>query len=610
MGFGQLGGGSSGGGAFTGGGATDTTPAAFNLGSDLASQGTNTFVTTNIISPTGIDGPCAVVCSGTALGKVFRINGGAWVTSGFVDVGDTVQGGYYTSVSDATSVSYTMTIGGNVTSATSDTINAVTAGAADVTAPSVVSLFPADNSTNISTITDLVITWSEDVILPAALGTSVYLRKVSDDSVVQTWFASDYTDTWDIVDDVSTFSLDGALTPGTEYRITVGSYSVTDAAGNGNAAITGTSWTFTTTSSVPDALTIALGAAWVATDTQPPWDISGTFEEGDIIKCYDDGVLQGTPYTIGSGEADDGDILGASFGTLAVGDHSITMTLTRGVAVSAVSNQVDFTTTSAYSTEVGAWLARTALAAPTDDLYIDAIETLIDYLVATSSTISGTLWSRADYIRVYANKDLTTGLLNLKSATYNASAVNSPTFTADFGVTGNSAGSKYVNSNYNANTVGGRQNSFSLTVVIPTSSTTGVDESAGGAQNAGNDYINILPKYTNGSAYFLVNDAAFTGVANTQIKGIYTANRSASNARAFYKNGNTTPIDSDSVASSSVANCNIFELAQSNLGTPANIANCALAAVIVGQHYSATDIAAIHAALNTCFNSINGSVIY
>ena len=99
-----------------------------------------------------------------------------------------------------------------------------------------------------------------------------------------------------------------------------------------------------------------------------------------------------------------------------------------------------------YSAEATALFAR--MSTQPDDTRKGLINTFIVGLTTAS------LWTKLDALYVFAAGDTQAALLNWKGATYNASVVGSPVFTADRGYA--SAAGAYIDSNM-AQNVGGTQ---------------------------------------------------------------------------------------------------------------------------------------------------------
>lgn len=133
-------------------------------------------------------------------------------------------------------------------------LNADTAPPADTTAPTVQSLSPADDATNVAVESNLELTFSENI----SKGTgNITLHKASDNSVVET---IDVTSGQVAVSgNKATINPNNDLANTTDYYVTVAAGSFKDAANNTFAGITDTTtWNFTT-------------AAASSTTTALPW---------------------------------------------------------------------------------------------------------------------------------------------------------------------------------------------------------------------------------------------------------------------------------------------------------------------------------------------------
>lgn len=91
------------------GGGVDMTPAGFVF-TDLTNQTQSTLVVSNIINISGIDVPADVTISGDGSPQ-FRINGGAWGTTGTINDGDTLQLRLTTNAAFATTNTATVVVG-------------------------------------------------------------------------------------------------------------------------------------------------------------------------------------------------------------------------------------------------------------------------------------------------------------------------------------------------------------------------------------------------------------------------------------------------------------------------------------------------------------------
>ena len=117
---------------------------------------------------------------------------------------------------------------------------------ADTTAPTA-TLSPLDDSTDVSTSADLVLTFSESVTAQSSGANTVVIKKTSDNSTVETISANDAKVT--VSGSTVTVNPAATLAKSTEYYVQIGANAFKDAAGNAYAGISDTtSWSFTTSS--------------------------------------------------------------------------------------------------------------------------------------------------------------------------------------------------------------------------------------------------------------------------------------------------------------------------------------------------------------------------
>ena len=122
------------------------------------------------------------------------------------------------------------------------TWNFITAAAADLIAPTVTALSPADNAANVAVGSNLVVTFDETI----AAGTGdILVRRTSDDSTALTIPVSDSQVT--VSGAVLTINPSSDLDNSTGYYIQIASTAVVDSAGNAYAGINdATTWNFST----------------------------------------------------------------------------------------------------------------------------------------------------------------------------------------------------------------------------------------------------------------------------------------------------------------------------------------------------------------------------
>lgn len=148
-----------------------------------------------------------------------------------------------------------------------------------------------------------------------------------------------------------------------------------------------------------------------------------------------------------------------------------------------------------------------------------------------------------DVLYIFRTADSTTALLNLVANTFAATAINSPTFTADSGYTTANTGSKYIDSNYNpsTNAVNSSLNSSHMGVWIKSGAqqdraVCGTDETSPGSNNS----TNLYPFFSDNNMYARLNDGTDAeGFTVSDSLGHSLANRSSSTARQGYRNASS-----------------------------------------------------------------------
>jgi hypothetical protein len=178
-------------------------------------------------------------------------------------------------------------------------------------------------------------------------------------------------------------------------------------------------------------------------------------------------------------------------------------------------------------------------------------------------------WAKMDVVQLYASSTQANALLNLVSSSFNATAVSSPTFTANNGFNPTNTPS-YIDSGFNPTTA-----SINLTQNAAHYSACSIE--TGGSDyglalwafNSGStsDQTNLFPKYSDGNTYSRLNDGvASSGNANAgNTTGYWGSNRSGVSASQAYLGGSV--IFSPNATSGSIVNADIL-LGSSSNGTP------------------------------------------
>ena len=230
--------------------------------------------------------------------------------------------------------------------------------------------------------------------------------------------------------------------------------------------------------------------------------------------------------------------------------------------------------------EAAAFLARTT---GLDALHVSAYISLIDGLVADA------IWSKLDVLYIFATQNRTTALLNLVSTDYNGTEVSAPTFTIDRGYTG-TFGPKTITIGFNPTTAVSPEFTRNSAHTMGWSVTDVGVQGTGllGYSISGNEAA-IIPRYTDGNAYFRTNSSATAGQAVPSSQGFFLGNRSSATAVQGYRNGSLIMNHTSSDNSVPVQNATMAML---GLNINGNVQECLhqLAAASIGSSLSGTDV--------------------
>lgn len=199
------------------------------------------------------------------------------------------------------------------------------------------------------------------------------------------------------------------------------------------------------------------------------------------------------------------------------------------------------------------------------------------------------VWNKLDMLKVFAAADAQAALLDWRSATYDASVVSGPTFTADRGYAGDGAAS-YVNLAWApSNGVNFLQDSaclfgWSRTAAQEANFWLGTG-TANGAQ--------LNPRSTLDAFAYRINQASSSAPANTDGSGLFAADRSGASAHQAYRNG--AALGAAGSVASAARSAVVLNMGRVNSTFSAR--QCS--AVGAGSSLSAIEHAALYSALNT-----------
>lgn len=187
----------------------------------------------------------------------------------------------------------------------------------------------------------------------------------------------------------------------------------------------------------------------------------------------------------------------------------------------------------------------------------------------------------------------------------NATAYNSPTFTALEGFTGDGS-SAYIDCNWNPSACGSQytQNSGNGGIYIRNN----IDENKYVfGVNDGSNYLRLQPRNSGNAAWSINDNGTNDTGANTDSRGLFIVNRTASDARAAYRNN--SELANDSQASTGLPNKNVFVLATDNNGEAASYCTDQASFFCAGVELNNTDRTNLLNAIETYMDSNEKGVI-
>jgi len=225
-----------------------------------------------------------------------------------------------------------------------------------------------------------------------------------------------------------------------------------------------------------------------------------------------------------------------------------------------------------------------------------ARKVLINQTIA--ALIGAGVWTKLDVLQIYAADAQANALLNWISSSYNSTAVNSPTFTADRGFTGDGV-SAYLNTGYAASS-GPKwgQNDHSFGRWLRTGpGGGGMDLGAYEVGTLKSAYIN-----SNVTGSYISLDSGTQQLISSSPIGSVTINRSSSGSFDIYKSG--TFVSNVSAVSRGGSTLNMYVLAYNFDAVAATFSTNQIGAIYIGQALSAGEISALHTALQNYMTGV------
>ncbi len=212
-----------------------------------------------------------------------------------------------------------------------------------------------------------------------------------------------------------------------------------------------------------------------------------------------------------------------------------------------------------------------------------------------------------DALYIFATNTTTTAALNLCGTSYSLITHGTITFSADHGYTGNGT-TGYLDPVFVPSTVTTPnfvQNSASVGGYILNSRASG-SGNAGAIVGAGNTvFVLLLPLDSSNRIQYDMNLNATIVVANTNAQGFLVSTRTSSVLTSVYRNGNTTPVGTDTTASAGVSTDSITIAA---VDGASNFSSDQISAVFIGAGLSSASMQLISNRVNAYMTALSINV--
>lgn len=224
-----------------------------------------------------------------------------------------------------------------------------------------------------------------------------------------------------------------------------------------------------------------------------------------------------------------------------------------------------------------------------------------------ASLKSAGIWAKLDECWFLAAHDSQAALLGWKRYK-DCTAVNAPTFTTDRGYAGNGTTS-YLNTGFVPSTHGVQYtlNDASFGVYSRTNANATSSADMGAQASSSSNRAILFIRNGNEAAYRVNQNAAQSGVANTDSSGLWVARRTASNAISQYHNG--ASFATSATASTGRPAVAMFIAAQNNNGTPSQFSTRQYAFAFVGASMSAGQQSSLFTIVESYLDSIGAGVV-
>jgi hypothetical protein len=224
------------------------------------------------------------------------------------------------------------------------------------------------------------------------------------------------------------------------------------------------------------------------------------------------------------------------------------------------------------------------------------------------------VWSKLDVLYIFATQNSTTALLNLVSSSFSGVLTSvQPSFNADRGFTGvDAATNVYILTQFNPVTATSPQyvtNSCHASIWAATnviSSSSGGCFIGGGPVGQTANTTSLFPRYSDGNAYFRINDSSASGSqgASSTSVGHWVASRTGASTSTGYHNGAVfgSPNATSGTITSQAFNVCSYGQSGANTGSSGSAAQISMASL--GGGLTATDVTNLYNRLRAYMTAV------
>jgi hypothetical protein len=231
------------------------------------------------------------------------------------------------------------------------------------------------------------------------------------------------------------------------------------------------------------------------------------------------------------------------------------------------------------------------------------------YIRLINGLVADGMWSRFDWLYIYATGVQANANLNLVSTSHPITPTASPVFTPGVGYVGNGAG--YLTNAFTPSVHGVnlQRNSATIGAYISNNRTSNANVAIMGSAVPGS-FIYMVPLNASTIVYEM-NSAAFPTASNASTQGLWINTRvlsTGAGAQNLYKNNSPTAIATASATSAALNNGSFIQLGLNNNGTPGSFCSDTLAASFACNGVTGAESAMLARRINDYMRALNVNV--